>query len=210
MENVYLAIVLAPLPARSSPACSARQIGRAGAHWVTILGVASPSCCRWWCSSTRAGRRRRPTTARSTPGACRRHPLRDRLPGRPPDGGDDGGGDLRVADGAHLHHRLHARRSGLPALLQLHRAVHLLHADAGDGEQLPAAVLRLGGGGPGVLPADRLLVQARERDLRQHEGLPGQPGRRLRLPARHRRHADVLRQPGLRRRVRRRAASWPA
>ncbi len=24
-------------------------------------------------------------------------------------GADDGGGDVRVADGAHLHHRLHAR-----------------------------------------------------------------------------------------------------
>jgi NADH-quinone oxidoreductase subunit L len=47
-------------------------------------------------------------------------------------------------DGAHLHHRLHGRRSGLPALLQLHLAVHLLDADAGDVEQLHAVVLRLG------------------------------------------------------------------
>ena len=53
-----------------------------------------------------------------------------------------------------------ARRSRLPALLQLHLAVHVLDADAGDGEQLPAAVLRLGSGGRGLLPADRLLVQA--------------------------------------------------
>ena len=65
--------------------------------------------------------------------------------------------------------------------------VHLLDADAGDGQQLPAAVLRLGSGGPGVVPADRLLVQAPERDLRQPQGVPGQPRRRLRLPARHRR-----------------------
>ena len=72
---------------------------------------------------------------------------------------DDVRGDLRLADGAHLHHRLHGRRPGLPALLQLHLAVHLLDADAGDEQQLPAAVLRLGSGGPGVLPADRLLVQ---------------------------------------------------
>jgi NADH-quinone oxidoreductase subunit L len=75
----------------------------------------------------------------------------------------------------------------LPALLQLHLAVHLLDADAGDEQQLPAAVLRLGSGGSGVVPADRLLVHAAQRDLRQHEGLPGQSRRRLRLPARHRR-----------------------
>ncbi|MCK7502209.1 MAG: hypothetical protein MZW92_79085 [Comamonadaceae bacterium] len=30
---------------------------------------------------------------------------------------DDGGGHLRLADGAHLHHRLHGGRPGLPALL---------------------------------------------------------------------------------------------
>ena len=49
---------------------------------------------------------------------------------------------------------------GLPAVLRLHLAVHVLDADAGDVEQLPAAVLRLGGGRPRLLPADRLLVQA--------------------------------------------------
>ena len=49
---------------------------------------------------------------------------------------DDAGRHLRVADGAHLHHRLHAGRSRLTALLQLHLAVHLLDADAGDEQQL--------------------------------------------------------------------------
>ena len=77
------------------------------------------------------------------------------------------GRDLRVADGAHLHHRLHGRRSRLHALLLLHLAVHVQHADAGDGEQLPAAFLRLGGGGSRVVPADRLLVRrARPRSTR--------------------------------------------
>ena len=38
------------------------------------------------------------------------------------------------------------------------------------------------------LPADRLLVQAADRHLRQPQGLPGQSRRRLRLRARHRRH----------------------
>jgi hypothetical protein len=38
---------------------------------------------------------------------------------------------------------------------------------------------RLGGGGSGFLPADRLLVGASDGDLRQPQGLPGQPRRRL-------------------------------
>ncbi len=132
----------------------------------------------------------------------------DRLPRRRPHGDDDVRRHLRLADGAHLHHRLHGRRPGLQALLRLHLAVHLLDADAGDEQQLPAAVLRLGGGGPGLLPADRLLVHPADGDLRQHEGLPGQPGRRLRLHPRHRpdrrlrRHAELRRGLRPRRRAR--------
>ena len=61
-----------------------------------------------------------------------------------------------------------ARRRGLPALLLLHLALHLLDADAGDGGQLPAALLRLGGGRPRLLPAHRLLVPRRPTaDLRR-------------------------------------------
>ncbi|MCC5861433.1 MAG: NADH-quinone oxidoreductase subunit L, partial [Gammaproteobacteria bacterium] len=40
MENIYLTIVLAPLVAAVVAGFLGRQIGRAGAHWVTILGVA--------------------------------------------------------------------------------------------------------------------------------------------------------------------------
>lgn len=40
MENVYLGIVLAPLLGAIVAGLFGRQIGRAGAHWVTILGVA--------------------------------------------------------------------------------------------------------------------------------------------------------------------------
>jgi len=40
MENVYLGIVLAPLVASIIAGLFGRQIGRAGAHWVTIIGVA--------------------------------------------------------------------------------------------------------------------------------------------------------------------------
>ena len=74
--------------------------------------------------------------------------------------GDAGGGDRRFLAGASLFHRLHGRRPAPAALLLLSVAVHLRHADAGDGQQFPAAVLRLGRGGPGVLSADRLLVHA--------------------------------------------------
>ena len=86
--------------------------------------------------------------------------VRDRVPDRPLDRADDAGGHLRLADGAHLHHRLHGRRSGLHPLFFLHLAVHLQHAYAGDGQQLPAALLRLGGGRAGFVPADRLLASA--------------------------------------------------
>ena len=39
MENVYLTIVLAPLVAAIIAGFFGKKIGRAGAHWVTILGV---------------------------------------------------------------------------------------------------------------------------------------------------------------------------
>ncbi len=91
---------------------------------------------------------------------------------------------------------------GYNALLQLHLPVHVLHADAGDVEQFPAAVLRLGSRGRGVLPADRLLVHPADRHIRQPQGLPGQPRGRFRLRARHRRGAAVHRIAGLRHRVR--------
>ena len=62
----------------------------------------------------------------------------------------------------HLLRRLHARRSGLSALLRRGVAVRLLDDAAGAGRQLPAAVRRLGRRRPVQLPADRLLVhQAR-------------------------------------------------
>jgi len=40
MENVYLGIVLAPLIGSIVAGLFGRQIGRSGAHWVTIIGVA--------------------------------------------------------------------------------------------------------------------------------------------------------------------------
>jgi NADH-quinone oxidoreductase subunit L len=40
VENVYLTIVLAPLVAAIAAGLFGKKIGRAGAHWVTIVGVA--------------------------------------------------------------------------------------------------------------------------------------------------------------------------
>jgi hypothetical protein len=62
------------------------------------------------------------------------------------------------------------------------------------------------GGRPRVVPADRLLVHAAERDRGESQGIPRQPGRRLRLRARHRRSALLHRIPALQRRLQRRAA----
>ena len=59
----------------------------------------------------------------------------------------------------HLYHRLHAGRAGLCPLLQLHRPVHVLHADAGAGRQFSAAVRLLGSRRPLFLSLDRPLVR---------------------------------------------------
>src|SRR5215207_2337869 len=53
-----------------------------------------------------------------------------RLSGRRPHRDDDVRRQLRLADGAHLHHRLHGGGRRLQPLLRLHIAVHLLDADA--------------------------------------------------------------------------------
>jgi NADH-quinone oxidoreductase subunit L len=48
MENVYLAIPLAPLAGAILAGLFGRSIGRAGAHWVTILGVAASFLLSLW------------------------------------------------------------------------------------------------------------------------------------------------------------------
>ncbi len=82
MEIIYLAIPLAPLAAPSWPACSA-LIGRAGAHWVTILGVAisfvlSLVVLKHMCLTAQHLQRHGLYL-----GAVRWHALRGRFPGRP-------------------------------------------------------------------------------------------------------------------------------
>ncbi len=48
MESVLLAIVLAPLIGSVIAGLFRNQIGRAGAHWVTILGVATSCALSFW------------------------------------------------------------------------------------------------------------------------------------------------------------------
>ena len=71
------------------------------------------------------------------------------------------------------------------ALLLLSVVLHLRHADAGDGRQSGAAVLRLGRRGARELSADRLLVPQARGQCRGDQGLHRQPHRRLRLRARN-------------------------
>ena len=101
-----------------------KKIGRAATHCVTIVRIAiafvlSVVVLQGLLDGAPD------TTARSTLAGQRRHLDRGRLPGRPPHRPDDGRRHLHLADRAHLHHRLHARRPALHPVLQLHLAVHL-------------------------------------------------------------------------------------
>ena len=211
-----VAVPVAPLVGAIVAGLFGKQIGRANAHRITILGVAIAFVISFMTLLSRRQRRRALLRHRLRMDERRRPEDGSRLPDRRPHRDDDVRRHLRVADGARLHHRLHGRGPGLPALLLVHLAVHVLDADARDEQQLPAAVLRLGSGGPRLVPADRLLVQEAHGDLRQPEGVPGQPRRRLRLHPGHRpdrrlrAHAEL--RGGVRRlhEGRRPGAAWPS
>src|SRR5688572_19700520 len=47
-KNLLLAVVLAPLLGSVAAGLFGRQVGRAGAHWVTILGVAASCALSGW------------------------------------------------------------------------------------------------------------------------------------------------------------------
>jgi hypothetical protein len=74
----------------------------------------------------------------------------------------------------------------------------------------PAALLRLGGGRPRFLPADRVLQDARVGDLREPQGFPRQSRGRLRLRARHRSSSTPISARSTTRRFSRAPASSPA
>ena len=68
---------------------------------------------------------------------------------------------------------------GQGAILRLSVLLHLHHADAGDGRQPAADVLRVGGRGRRQLSADRLLVPQGKRQPRRDEGVHRQPRRAI-------------------------------
>ena len=109
---------------------------------------------------------------------------------RQPDRGAAHRGHDRRHARARLLDRLHGPRPQPLALLRLPQPVHVQHAAARPGGQLPAAVRGVGAGRPVELPADRLLVLAPLGRAGGQEGVPGQPRRRLRLRAGHRRGLD--------------------
>ncbi len=123
---------------------------------------------------------------------------------------DAGRGDDRFVAGPHLFHRLHGRRSVQAALLLVFVVLHLRHADAGDGRQPPAVVLRLGRRRARELSPDRLLVSKAGGQCRRDQGLCRQPGRRFRLFARHFRGVLSHRRDRFRHRLCASARHWSA
>ena len=135
----------------------------------------------------RAGRLRPPRRARAGLHLDGRRRPQGRLGAahRHADRRDAGGGEHGVGFRAPLFDRLHARGPVPAAVLRLSVDVHLRHADAGDGGQPGAAVLRLGRRRSCELSADRLLVSQAGSERGRDQGLRRQPRRRLRLCARH-------------------------
>ena len=181
-----VAIVFLPLLGALIAGLFGRVIGdrrRAGRHLRRDAAVGGAGGLAVLRRHAPAATRARPSCSPgSTPAASRR-------PGRSgvdhADGGDAGRGHRRLGDGPCLFDRLHGARSVDPALHGLSQPVHLLHADAGDGRQFRADVLRLGRRRPLLLSADRLLVRPALGQRRGDQGLRRQPGRRFRLRARH-------------------------
>ncbi len=81
------------------------------------------------------------------------------------------------------------------ALLLVPEPLHLLHAAAGDGRQPAPDVRGLGGRGPLLLPAHRLLVQEEQRVRGRAQGVRRQPHRRRGPHPGHGLHLPRLRQP---------------
>ena len=186
MQQLYLVVPLVPLVASIVVGLWGSKMPRAASHWITILAVAISFVASVVICPRRAWPATR-STATSTSWA--------------------NAGDLKMAIGflidpltalmlivvtfvslmVHVYTIGYmADDDGYSRFFSLHLPVHVLDAHAGHEQQLPAALLRLGGGGARLVPADRLLVQAADGDLREPEGIHRQPCRRLRLHPRHR------------------------
>ena len=143
-------------------------------------------------------------------------PRRPRDPGRPAVGVHVPRRQRRVVPDPRLLGRLHGRGPRLHALLRLPQLLRLLDAAAGPGGQLRAADRRLGVRRRRLLPADLVLVPARDRHPRRHQGLRDQRDRRRRprdrgVPAARQDRLARLRgrlRPGRRRSSRTTTARW--
>src|SRR6266853_1954357 len=97
----------------------------------------------------------------------------------------------RIFD-SHLFGWVHVGRRWVLPFHVLSEPVHVLHADAGAGEELSGDVYRVGGRGPGVVSVDWLLVHQRFGSGGWQEGFHRQPHWRLWIPDRAVPHDPAL------------------
>ncbi len=97
---------------------------------------------------------------------------------------------------------LHGVGPRLHALLRVPELLRVQHAAARPGRELLLPDRRLGVRRRGLLPADLVLVPARDGDARGHQGVRDQRGRRRRPRARDLLHLQARRHARLPRRVR--------
>ena len=109
----------------------------------------------------------------------------------------------RIAD-PHLLGRIHEGGSRPSSVFRVPQPVPRGDAAAGARRQLPRPVPGLGGRGPGVVPADRILVLQADGGDRGQEGVRRQPRRRHGPGDRDDDHVRDLRRGVVRRRLRRR------
>ena len=131
-------------------------------------------------------RRRRPALAADRPAVRVHDPL----------------GLRRLGADPPLLGRLHGVRRRLRAVLRVPELLRLLDAAAGPGRQLRDPDRRLGLRRRGLLPADLVLVPARDGDEGGHQGVRHQRGRRRRPRARDVLHLQARRVARLPQRVR--------
>ena len=116
-KTILLTIVLAPLFGAIVAGLFGRRIGRAGAHTVTIAGVALSCALSFyvlyqlvWAGAPVFNQNVYTWFHIGNAGPHADISGERRIPDRSADRDDDGRGYVRVADGAHLHDRLHGRR----------------------------------------------------------------------------------------------------
>src|SRR6266480_3976527 len=156
MQTLYLVVPLAPLAAAILVGLFGAKLGRAASHSLCIAGVAVSTVASYFV-------------------------WRDVGAGHMFNGDvyiwlQSGG--LKLAIGF-LIDPLTATMMLVVSFVSLMVHVYTIGymADARDEQQLPPALLRMGGGRARIVSADRLLVYARKRDLREPQSVPCQSRR---------------------------------